>query len=294
MQKRDRQKGHPAFTLVEVLVVMGIITVLIGILLPTLSAARESANRIKCAGNLRQLGQFVYLFARDHKNRLPEAQNTPASGAGAKVPTWMYTKDYFVLVDNYGANQNLFICPSSPTAAIGPSAFAYGEGSELNARASLDLLPDNPTTVADGCEDLTEYWMSTDYIWMGRNIQETLAPGGQNANGAPFEVTKLGSVTWTGSVVDSNPPIAADRASYQPASGTYQYTHGRNWRIPSFDTTTSIVPWYTGTASTHQGTIRINVLYVDGHVDCKFPDLHSYFATTGNAAHNVGPTFFFR
>lgn len=295
MGKRDRQCSQnqiaSGFTLVELLVVIGIISVLIGILLPALAAARESANRIKCAGNLRQLGQFIYLFAKDHKDRVPEAQDAPQSGFGsAKNPAWMYTKDYFVLVDNYGANQQLFICPSSSTSEQGPSAFPYGEGSELAARADLDTLPDNPTTVADGSEDLTEYWVGTDYVWLGRNIQETLAPGGQNPNGAPFEVTKITSNTWTGTAVDSNPPLMADTVAYH-TGGSYQFTHGRHWSIPSFDTTTSLQPWFCGTASAQMGDIRMNVLYRDGHVDCKTPDLHAYFS-----AHSYpsGTTYFFR
>jgi prepilin-type N-terminal cleavage/methylation domain-containing protein len=273
------------FTLVELLVVIGIIALLIALLLPTLASAREAANRVKCAGNLRAMGQFIYLFARDHKGRVPESQDTPNSGFGGWNPTWMYTKDYFVLVDQYGADQRLFICPSGPTAGIGPSAFRYGEGSELAARASLDVLPDNPETVAAGEEDLSLYWMGTDYVWMGRNIQETQAPGGTNANGAPFEVTKLTNNTFTGTSVDSNPPLMADTVMYNTA-GHYQFTHGRRWSIPSFDTTASLQPWYRGTASAQIGDIRMNVLYRDGHVDCKIPDLHAYF--------NEGSAYYFR
>ena len=131
--RRGLGRTRDGFTLVELLVAVGIIALLIAILLPALSAARESANRIKCAGNLRQMGQFIYLFAKDHKDRIPQGQDTPASGLGSQLPTWMYTKDYFVLVDSYGANQRLFICPSSPAASLGPGGFPYGEGSELTA-----------------------------------------------------------------------------------------------------------------------------------------------------------------
>jgi prepilin-type N-terminal cleavage/methylation domain-containing protein len=275
----------PGFTLVELLVVIGIIALLIALLLPTLTSAREAANRVKCAGNLRAMGQFIYLFAKDHKGRVPESQDTPNSGFGGWNPTWMYTKDYFVLVDQYGADQRLFICPSGPTAAIGPSAFPYGEGSELAARTSLDTLPDNPQTVAEGEEDLSIYWMGTDYVWMGRNIQEIKPPGGSNPNGAPYEVTRLANNTFTGTSIDSNPPLMADRVMYNTA-GQYQFTHGRRWSISTFDATASMQPWYRGTASAHLGDIRMNVLYRDGHVDCKVPDVHAYF--------NQNTTYYFR
>jgi prepilin-type N-terminal cleavage/methylation domain-containing protein len=276
-----RRRG---FTLVELLVVIAMIALLIAMLLPTLAASREAANRVQCASNLRSIGQIVYAFARDHGDRVPETQDTPHSGAGGWFPTWMYTKDYFSLVDDYGADQTLFICPSSDLAQTGPSGFLYGQGSELAARATLDLLPDNPKTVAEGEQDLTPYWMGIGYVWMGRNIQETLAPGGQNPNGAPFEMTRLSDNTFTGSADDSNPPIMADIAAYNTA-GSYQFSHGTHWRIPTFDTTASLTPWYRGTASAHLGDVRINVLYRDGHVDLKSPDLQAYF--------NSGSTYYF-
>jgi len=69
MQK-DLRKRRSAFTLIELLVVVAIIALLISILLPTLSRAKQQTRALKCLGNLRSLGQGVMVYVTEWR-RLP-------------------------------------------------------------------------------------------------------------------------------------------------------------------------------------------------------------------------------
>ncbi|MGP8199293.1 MAG: type II secretion system protein [Limisphaerales bacterium] len=73
-----------AFTLLELLVIMAVITTLAAMLLPTLARARASAANAECAANLRQLGGAITLFANDHNSQYPCAGDQ----YGTEQMTW--------------------------------------------------------------------------------------------------------------------------------------------------------------------------------------------------------------
>jgi prepilin-type N-terminal cleavage/methylation domain-containing protein len=123
----QEMKKRAAFTLVEILVVIGIIAVLIALLFPALRRARESANRIACSSNLRNLGIACHNFALAHNARFPASYRMPQSGYNYRFPLvisrdttlddslskWTTYGSSWSIFTRNGATERTFICPSA-------------------------------------------------------------------------------------------------------------------------------------------------------------------------------------
>ena len=96
-----------AFTLVELLVVIGIIAVLVSLLFPAMLGARESAHRVKCLANLRSLVQAVSAYGGDNNRCLPFPNldmggTQPAAVGGQVPPGWLYRAPAQARLDELG------------------------------------------------------------------------------------------------------------------------------------------------------------------------------------------------
>lgn len=220
-----------AFTLVELLVVIGICAVLIALLLPALGRARESARAVKCMSNLRQIGLSYTLYANNHSGWFPVSKVDP-NYYGNKVYFRGLYSDEWTRQDGFGSaasvtnyhrpaptmlapryvSPEVFFCPSNMPIAANHTDTIYW-------RKMAEFLD-------DGSMSASQWNTKTGFnpAWPGnRNIGYTMPPrGGARSNGI---------LTMIGALRTSEPPIAPVAADLSlTIGGGLDYTSSTNWK----------------------------------------------------------------
>jgi prepilin-type processing-associated H-X9-DG protein/prepilin-type N-terminal cleavage/methylation domain-containing protein len=176
--KRRRVRGRSAFTLIEMLVVLGILLVLVALLLPAVTAARGAAASTQCLSNLRQLGLAVSQYA-DQFGSYPQyrAEYPPVTNAyGVYRPRWQWLMAGYMggwaqnpdalsaaanttdapTFDNVPLDNPVLVCPAmqgsttstlnAPDAlSIRNGSYGYNFGYLGNNRTMVDGDPTTPT-----------------------------------------------------------------------------------------------------------------------------------------------------
>jgi prepilin-type N-terminal cleavage/methylation domain-containing protein/prepilin-type processing-associated H-X9-DG protein len=166
MQCDDRKS---AFTLVELLVVIGIISILAGLLLPALAAAKNHAKDIACINNLKQLGLGIRLWTGDQGDKYP--WNVPvANGGGMGSADWT---DNLRVCSNQVVDTQILICPrditNTPAASWGVMEgelnISYLIGLSFTQAGSQDIVVGDANVIGGG-GGLDATWN----IFMGTSI----------------------------------------------------------------------------------------------------------------------------
>ncbi len=155
-----------AFTLIELLVVIAIIAILAAILFPVFAQARESARKISCVSNLKEVGLAILMYAQDYDETYPYVGGNnnpvdPSTPFGNQ--TWVYN-DIVVKIQSYVKSFDVFFCPDRSKTVnasgdfCGPSTdpnakpqFVWGYGYNWSSGYSDHPKPDSLWNKGDGC-----------------------------------------------------------------------------------------------------------------------------------------------
>jgi prepilin-type N-terminal cleavage/methylation domain-containing protein/prepilin-type processing-associated H-X9-DG protein len=146
MDQRTQTPSHTGFTLVELLVVIGIIALLIAILLPALNKARDQSNTVKCLSNMRQIGLAMASYAAENKG-----YTLPAGYLVVPIDQGRNAENYATILVNNGMLKAPIVLNMADGPSSDPSPYFCPAGvSDLIGNDwSVTMIKPDPTTRID-------------------------------------------------------------------------------------------------------------------------------------------------
>jgi prepilin-type N-terminal cleavage/methylation domain-containing protein len=205
-----RSISRKAFTLVELLVVIGIIAVLIGILLPALNAARRAAYSVTCASNLRQMGVAWSVYSIDNQGRLPHYMWNKLSDNTAWNGYWPG------LLAKSGVAGDALLCPSAREEVQGGQSAGFGNVAYAWSGKYIPLTNGSAVRLSDTEYRTSSYGYNRYLTFNGFN-----GPG--HAAGATNCVSNIRNfrnvpIFFDCAYADAMPPVGVDGINEQPPS----------------------------------------------------------------------------